>query len=576
MFALILAFLAACAPGSPGPGIEVDRAIVHARELVALGPRPGDSDTSREAVAYLTRTLAELGVHAELAPVGTMTIPAIEVMGTRFRHRSTRPTTDPNIVTRFGPPTGKALLVMAHYDTVRGSPGAIDNAAAVGVLLELARTLATTPPATPVIIAFTANEEIGLVGAEALAAQLGDEVTIAISLDVIGGTGELSLNGASTLIGAAELDWLADAADRAGMIVRAPLAHRVVSRWWPQAERSDHGPFTRRGVRAFHLYHRGHDGELIDRAYHTERDDLERILPSRLAELGRLLRALVAAPPPARDGDGFWMPVAINTVVPRWSVITIELVLALFAIGALARRWGPRARGGLGLVAAIGCVALAIVVGYAIERATASTHPAPWLHAPRYHAIAMTLVLAGTLGLSTRLAARFAPWVGADRYLVVAVTLPLAIGLGFLALGAAELAWIWLVPAAAIALAPHLGRAGLFAVAITLLPAALVAAPDQLREAAWNGFAPATVPLVAWLVVTLLPVAAAVAWYVRHAVAHPTRPRPAGPLSTLVLPLGWALAMIIGILMLVADEPPCSAVQFHEFHLGCETRSEVR
>ncbi len=575
MLALLLSSIIACAPGEPGPGIDVERALVHARELVALGPRPGDTAASRQAVEYVTRTLADLGVHAELAAVGTVTVPEIEVIGTVFRRRFTTHSSDPNVVARFGPPTGKALLVMAHYDTVRGSPGAIDNAAAVGVVLELARGLAAAPPTTPVILAFTANEEIGLVGAEALATQLGDQVTIAIALDVIGGTGELSLNGASTRIGAAEMRWLADAADRAGLIVRAPLAHRVVSRWWPQAERSDHGPFTRRGVRAFHLYHRGHDGELIDRAYHSKRDDLDRIIPSRLAELGRLLRALVAAPISDEHGDGFWMPVAINTVVPRWSVIVVEVVLALFSIGVLVRRSGPRARGGLGLVAAIGCVALAIAAGYAIERATAGAHPAAWLHAPRYHAIGLTLVLAGTLGLATRLAARFAPWVGADRYLAVAVTLPLAIGLCFLALGAAELAWIWIVPAAVIALAPR-GRAGLVTVAVTLLPAALVAAPDQLREAAWNVFAPATVPLVAWLAATLLPVAAAVAWYLRHAATHPTRPRPAGALSTLVLPLGWALAMIIGILMLAIHEPPCSAAQFHEFHLGCEARSWVR
>ena len=77
---------------------------------------------------------------------------------------------DPNLVVRFGPP-GKALLVMAHYDTVAGSPGAVDNAAAVALLVELARVLREHPPPQPVMLAFTANEEIGLVGAEALADQ---------------------------------------------------------------------------------------------------------------------------------------------------------------------------------------------------------------------------------------------------------------------------------------------------------------------------------------------------------------------------------------------------------------------
>jgi hypothetical protein len=146
-----------------------------------------------------------------------------------------------------------------------------------------------------------------------------------------GGSGPLSLNGAGTQIRQRELRWLAGAADRAGTALRAPLPHRVISRWWPQLERSDHGPFTRRGIRAVHLYHRGQDGEHIDLAYHSARDTLDRVDRGAVDELGRLLRALAASPPPAPAGgdgggtDGFWLPVAINTVVPRWAAIGLLL-----------------------------------------------------------------------------------------------------------------------------------------------------------------------------------------------------------------------------------------------------------
>nr|MDQ3369824.1 hypothetical protein [Myxococcota bacterium] len=140
---------------------------------------------------------------------------------------------------------------------------------------------------------------------------------------------------------------------------------------------------------------------------------------------------------------------------------------------------------------------------------------------------------------------------------------------GFLAVGAAELAWIWLVPAVLAALAPRLGRLRLVAVAGALLPALLVLDPDQLREAAWNGFAPASVPLVVWLAVTLVPVLAMATWYVRHGFHS-------GPLGTLVLPMGWALATALGILMLARETPACTAVQFHAFHLACETTDDVR
>ncbi|HEY5920659.1 MAG TPA: M28 family peptidase, partial [Kofleriaceae bacterium] len=218
----------------------------HVRAITDIGPRPKDSDGTRAAAGYIEDELDRLGLVAKRLPVGTVDLPEIRVLGRLYRaaHRVT--TTDPNIVVRIGPP-GPALLLMAHYDTVAGSPGASDNAVAIALLLDLARVLAIDPPPQPVLLAFTANEEIGLVGAEALAAQLGDGVAFAIALDLLGGDGRLAINGASELIGRAELRWLAHAADRAGVKISAPPAHRVVSRWWPHAERSDHGPFTRRG-----------------------------------------------------------------------------------------------------------------------------------------------------------------------------------------------------------------------------------------------------------------------------------------------------------------------------------------
>src|SRR5690606_7803547 len=132
--------------------------------VLASSPRPGDSARSREAAAYIESQVPGI----ERLPVGTVGLPAISVAGQTFRHAHAVVTTDVNLLARFGPKTGKALVVMAHYDTVAASPGAVDNAAAVGVLIELARVLAREPPPHQVLLVFTANEEIGLVGAEAL------------------------------------------------------------------------------------------------------------------------------------------------------------------------------------------------------------------------------------------------------------------------------------------------------------------------------------------------------------------------------------------------------------------------
>jgi hypothetical protein len=555
-------------------GIDVDRAI-HLVERLAAAPRPSDSDAAYAAVATIEGELARIGVSAEESAIGEVDLPAITILGTTLRVERHVATTNPDVLVRFGPP-GKALLVMAHYDTVQGSPGAVDNAAAVGLLVELARVLYDHPPAQPVMLAFTANEEGGLVGAEALAERRGGEIEFAIALDMIGGSGRLALNGASKLIGDAEMEWLADAADRAGIAVSAPLPHRVISRWWPQAERSDHGAFTRRGIRAVHFYNRGQDGEWIDLAYHSPRDVIARVDRASVDAAGRLLRTLVLARPPVHASDGFWLPLATNVVVPRWTLLVFEVALIVIALGALVR---SRVRSlhlghdrirerGPGLWAGAACGAVAAGVTYGIERLSSGDHPAPWLHAPLYTVIAESLVFAGLFGLATRAVGRFARWQGERRYLAVAIVLPLTIGIAFVAIGAAELAWIWLVPAAVIALMPRVGRFASLGIGAALLPAVLVLAPNQLREAAWNGFLPARVPLTVWIVTFEICAVATTAWCQRR--------RATGPLGTLLLTVGCGLAVVSGLMMLVRAHPACSAANFNESGLACEAARGVR
>jgi hypothetical protein len=559
---------AACSVGPPGPGIDTSRAMIHVEALVALGPHPAGSPAAQRAARYIEDQLQASGILVERLPPGQVTTPAIDVLGVYRREARTHEATDPNLVVRLGPASGRALLVMAHYDTVATSPGAVDNSAAVAVLLELARMLAADPPRTPVMLAFTASEESGLVGAEALAARRGDDVALAVALDLIGGSGELTLNGASRLIGRAELTWLARAADRAGVVVRAPLPHRVVSRAWPQIERSDHGAFTRRGIAAVHLYHRGQDGERIDLAYHRAGDVASRVQRRSLDEIGRLLRALARTAPPAYDGDGFWLPVAINTVVPRWWLNVLDAGLAALALALLVSSRRSRAPGGLGIVVGIACYAAATAAAIAVEWITAGAHPAPWLHAPGLAVLAELAVLAGALGIATRVAGRFATWAGDRRYLAIAITVPLTIGVAALLAGGAELAWIWLVPAAAAALAPRLGRLGIVAVAVGILPGVLLLAPDQLREVAWNGFWPPGMSLAAYIAGLAIAPLAGLAWWMRR---HPT-----GPLGTLLLPVGCGLAMIVGTAVMSQTHPRCSPRQFQDFHLACEALPKMR
>ena len=89
---------------------------------------------------------------------------------------------------------GEILLVGAHYDSVRGSPGADDNASGVAALLELSRAFAAESPARTVRFVAFVNEEppFFLTGKQgsmvyARAARAGgDDIRLMVSLEMLG------------------------------------------------------------------------------------------------------------------------------------------------------------------------------------------------------------------------------------------------------------------------------------------------------------------------------------------------------------------------------------------------------
>ena len=82
----------------------------------------------------------------------------------------------------------RALVLIAHHDAVPGSPGANDNAIAVGILLTLLERLREAPPRQHrVRLLFTAAEEMGYLGARAYVADTPlDDVAGVLSLELCG------------------------------------------------------------------------------------------------------------------------------------------------------------------------------------------------------------------------------------------------------------------------------------------------------------------------------------------------------------------------------------------------------
>lgn len=82
----------------------------------------------------------------------------------------------------------ECIVVGAHLDTVRDSPGACDNGAAVAILVELAQRLGALQSSLTIVLVAFDFEEIGVLGAHRAAADLVAErpVLAAIVLESIG------------------------------------------------------------------------------------------------------------------------------------------------------------------------------------------------------------------------------------------------------------------------------------------------------------------------------------------------------------------------------------------------------
>jgi Zn-dependent M28 family amino/carboxypeptidase len=204
----------------------------------------------------------------------------------------------------------RVLLLIAHHDAVPGSPGANDNAAAVGILLHLIGRLAV-PAGLTVRLLFTAAEERGYLGARAYAAREPlPELVGVLSLELCGIGDSLALW--DTVGETPFLTRVAVALEATGR--RRDEDYHVVGRI--PVFGSDHRAFAPRGVPAYGLTvvptseadalrqfifspWRSSLRQLVRRprpfdTYHTSRDSLATLEPAALAAVARALEAIVA------------------------------------------------------------------------------------------------------------------------------------------------------------------------------------------------------------------------------------------------------------------------------------------
>ena len=138
--------------------IEISRRLrVH---VGVLGGEIGERniwtpEALKAAAEYVEHSLSELGYASERQEyelsVSTFNAPATETGLTRVANID---------ATRRGTIKDDEIIVVgAHYDSVRGSPGANDNATGVAAMLEIARILKNERPARPIRYVAFVNEE---------------------------------------------------------------------------------------------------------------------------------------------------------------------------------------------------------------------------------------------------------------------------------------------------------------------------------------------------------------------------------------------------------------------------------
>ncbi|MEY2559936.1 MAG: hypothetical protein QOG51_351 [Verrucomicrobiota bacterium] len=144
-------------------GFSAERAIRHV-EAIAQAPRPIGSVNHAAARDYIFQQLRAFGLDPEIQKTTAInsTVAPLIVAGTIE-----------NILARKrGIGDGRAVLLVAHYDSVPTGPGANDDGVGVATLLETARALtAIDPLASDVMFLFTDAEETGLLGARAFLAE---------------------------------------------------------------------------------------------------------------------------------------------------------------------------------------------------------------------------------------------------------------------------------------------------------------------------------------------------------------------------------------------------------------------
>ncbi len=280
------------------PAFDGDRAFADVEQQVAFGPRVPGSAGHERTRQWLVDTLEPLADRVTEQPFTAMLGDSAAVEGT-------------NLIASFGldPGLGTRIMLAAHWDTRPFAdrdpdpanhrdpvPGANDGASGVAVLLEMARLLATDPPAVGVDLVLFDLEDSGDYGAT--------DTTTARTPFALGSAAFVRDNPTYRPTFGILLDMVGDESLR---IPKEGFSQRyapaIVQKVWAAAEavgaeafvdetggaiEDDHVPFLRAGIPVIDLIQ-----QPFPATWHTTADTPEHVSPASLGQVGQVLVEVV-------------------------------------------------------------------------------------------------------------------------------------------------------------------------------------------------------------------------------------------------------------------------------------------
>ncbi len=170
------------------------RAMADIRAISAE-PRPTGSAANAKVRAYLIARLRSMGMEVTTAQ-GTMDAAGAKRLASWSKSDVTPPLTNIIAVLPGRDRSKPAVLMMAHHDSVWGSPGAADDAVGVAVILETVRGMESYEGRErDLMVVITDGEELGLQGAKSFFATdpRRAHVGVIVNLETRGGGGRATM-----------------------------------------------------------------------------------------------------------------------------------------------------------------------------------------------------------------------------------------------------------------------------------------------------------------------------------------------------------------------------------------------